>query len=96
MWYVLFVVASLCISEAATRSADLARHLDAVQARSASYDADYARSRGTGESEEDLQPLSRAELEREYRVDECDGLLWVYDRRSGELVLLLPKPSRSP
>ena len=46
---------------------------------------------GTGESAEDLQPLARAELEQEYRVEECDGLLWVYDRQTGELVFLFEK-----
>ena len=91
MWYVLFVVASLYAPEAAIRSADLARELKTEWEHGTRYDVDYARYRGTGESEEDLQPLSRAELEQEYRVEECDGLLWVYDHRTGELVFLFEK-----
>src|SRR5436309_893417 len=51
MWYVLFVVVSLCIPEAVTRSADLARHLKTEWEHWTLYDADYARYRGTGERE---------------------------------------------
>ena len=38
----------------------------AERCRSPSYEADYAWYRGTGESPEDLRPLSREELEQEY------------------------------
>jgi hypothetical protein len=84
----LFTVAALHAFGAVTGWADQAGYLDARQARSAYYEADYARYRGTGESAEDLKPLSRAELEQEYQVEECDGLLWVSDRQTGELVFL--------
>jgi hypothetical protein len=45
-------------------------------------------------SAEDLQPLTREDLEQEYRVEECDGLLWVYDPETGELVFLFAKAPR--
>ena len=91
MWYALVVLASLYAPEAAIRSADLARELKTEWEHRTRYDADYARYRGTGESAEDLQPLTRAELEQEYRVEECDGLLWAYDRQTGGLVFLFGK-----
>jgi hypothetical protein len=96
MGYVLFAVAALHAFGAVTGWADLARHVEVERALCACSDADCARYRGTGESAEDLQPLTRAELEREYRLEECDGLLWAYDRQTGELVFLFEKPSRSP
>jgi hypothetical protein len=71
----LFAVAALHAFGAVTGCADLARHLEAERTASPSPEADYAHYRGTGESAEDLKPLTRAELEREYRVEECDGLL---------------------
>jgi hypothetical protein len=71
MWYVLFALAALAAFRAVNGCADLAWHHEAARALSASSDADYARYRGTGESAEDLQPLTRAELEQEYRVEEC-------------------------
>jgi hypothetical protein len=73
----------------------MARHLEEGRALCASYDADYARYRGTGESAEDLKPRTREELEQEHRVEECDGLLWVYDRQTGELVFLFGKRPES-
>jgi hypothetical protein len=96
MGYVLLAVAALHAFGAITTWAGLARHPEAGRTASASPEADYARYRGTGESAEDLQPLTRAELEREYRVEECDGLLWVYDRQTGELVFLFERRSKSP
>ena len=91
MWYVLFTVAALHAFGAVTGWAGLARHPEPGRTANASSETDYARYRGTGESAGDLQPLTREELEREYRVEECDGLLWVYDRQTGELVFLVEK-----
>jgi hypothetical protein len=65
MWYVLFTVAALHAFGAITTWADLAQHLGAEHTAQAPSDADYVRYRGTGESAEDLQPLTRAELEQE-------------------------------
>jgi hypothetical protein len=62
MWY-LFAVAALHAFGAVTGCADLARHLDAeatANVSSEAHEAHYARYRGTGESAEDLQPLTRA------------------------------------
>jgi hypothetical protein len=88
---VLFAVAALHAFGGITASADLARYLEMGHTATAFSEADGARYRGTGESAEDLQPLTRAELEQEYRVEECDGLLWVYDRQTGVLVFLFEK-----
>jgi hypothetical protein len=59
MWYVLLVVA-LHAFGAVTGWADLAQHLGAECSAQALSDADCARYRGTGESAEDLQLLTRA------------------------------------
>ena|SRR5437660_605075 len=91
MWYVLFTIAALHVFGDITGCVDLTRHLDVGHTAIAFSEADYARYRGTGESAEDLKPLTRADLEREYRVEECDGLLWAYDRQTGELVFLFEK-----
>ena len=61
MGYVMFTVAALHFG-AVTGWADMARHLEEGRALCASYDADYARYRGTGESAEDLQPLVAGEV----------------------------------
>src|SRR3954468_12305015 len=59
---------------------------EAERTRSATYDNDYAWFRGTGDSPEDLRPPTPEEPRRSYRVEECDGLLRVYDRRTGGLL----------
>ena len=91
MGFVLFAAAVLQAFGAATGCSSLAQLGVAWWAQAAACEADYARYRGTGESAEDLKPLTRAELEQQYRVEECDGLLWVYDRQTGELIFLFAK-----
>jgi hypothetical protein len=65
---------------------------EAERTRSATYDDDYDLFRGTGDSPEDLRPLTLEELRRSYRVEEDGGVWRVYDRRTGERLYIYDAP----